>query len=84
MNHDLILDALSGATGSIIIGAFAKHLPAWPITCQGVYDWLKGSIQEVASQRSGLPQMPPPNSTPVLVEIANPTLPVTPVEPQKE
>jgi hypothetical protein len=58
MSHDLILDVLSGATGTAILVAVAKHMPEWPITWKGLYDWFKGSVQEVAAQRGGGAQNP--------------------------
>jgi hypothetical protein len=53
INHDAILSVLEGATGTAVFVAVAKHMPEWPLTWKGIYDWVKGSIQEVAAQRSG-------------------------------
>lgn len=58
MNHDIILSVLEGATGTAIFVAIAKHIPDWPLSCKGIWDWFKGSIQEIAAQRSGQPVNP--------------------------
>jgi hypothetical protein len=47
------LSLLGGATGTAMLVAVAKHMPDWPITWKGIYDWFKGSVQEIAAQRSG-------------------------------
>lgn len=58
MNHDAILSVLAGSTGTVVFVSLAKHMPDWPITWKGIYEWIKGSIQEVAAQRSGVPVNP--------------------------
>lgn len=54
MTAGTALSILSGATGTAVFAAIAKHMPDWPVTWQGLYEWAKGSIQEIASQRSGV------------------------------
>ncbi len=60
MNHDTILSLLEGSTGTLVFFAVAKWMPEWPITAKGIYDWVKHSIQEIASQRSGASMNQPP------------------------
>lgn len=72
MNHDVVLSILSGATGTAVFVAVAKHMPDWPITCRGLWEWFRGSIQEIAAQRSG-----------GTATSTNPTPPVDPAQPKK-
>lgn len=46
-------DLLEGATGTAVFVAIAKHMPDWPLSWQSIYEWFRGSIQEIANQRSG-------------------------------
>ena len=59
MSHDAILAVLAGSTGTLVYASIARHMPDWPITWKGMYEWFRGSIQEIAAQKSGqAPQNP--------------------------
>ena len=51
------------AGGMILFGAWARHIPDWPLTLEKMWSWFKDTAQEVASQKSGTtPPVTDPNA----------------------
>ena len=53
--HGLALMEGSGTT--VLVFVVIKHIPTWPLSWQKLYDWVRDSLQDFASQR-GAPTNP--------------------------
>lgn len=47
-------ELLTGSSVTLLVTACARHIPDWPLTYGKMWEWLRGTVQEVVSQRSGM------------------------------
>jgi hypothetical protein len=44
-----------GGTATYVLCTIAKWLPVWPLTWEKMYNWIRNSVQDVASHYQGGP-----------------------------
>ena len=54
--HGLAL--LEGSGTTVLVFVTIKHFPTWPPSLEKMYNWVRDSLQDFASQRTGGPQNP--------------------------
>lgn len=53
VSTQLIETIIGGSGAAMLFNAWAKHIPDWPLSWAKLWEWFRGTAQEVASQRSG-------------------------------
>lgn len=53
LSLESVTSILGGSGAVILFTAWARHIPEWPLSWAKIWEWFRGTAQEVASQRSG-------------------------------